>query len=233
MVRPMDKVWNDARVERGMASQMERLESGSAVVGWKLGLGAKAAMEAAGTSGPILGYLTSDSRLVDGAAADIQGWQKAALEPEIAIYLGATLPAGAEREQAEAAISGLGIAYELVDLDQPLEQVEKILSGNIFHRSYMLGEAVSARAGGDTSGIALEVLRQGEVVVESSDPEAVVGNLVDLTLHTADYLAAFGRTLEAGHFIISGSVVPPILPEPGDRVEYRGGDLGQLTLSFT
>ena len=229
----MEKVWKDARVERGMASQMKRLESGSPVIGWKLGLGAKAAMEAAGTSGAILGHLTADSRLVDGDTADIEGWEKPMLEPEIAIYLGSDLPAGASREQAEAAISGLGIAYELVDFDRPLEEVEQILAGNIYHRSYMLGEAVSARAGGDTDGIALEVLRNGEVAAESSDPEAVVGNFVDLTVHTANYLVAFGQRLEAGHFIICGSVVPPVLPESGDRVEYRGGDLGQLSIAFT
>lgn len=215
-----------------MSSQFERLDGGGEVVGWKLGLGTAAAMEAASTTGPIVGHLTSATALESGAEVTIGGWQKAAVEPELAIYLGTDLPAGADREAAREAISGLGIAYELVDLNRPLDQVEQILAGNIFHRHYMLGEAAATRAGADTAEIKLEVRNGDKPVAESVDPEAVVGNLVDLTVHTADYLAGFGRQLKAGHFIISGSVVPPILPGAGDRLEYDGGDLGRLIVAF-
>lgn len=221
-------VWQDPRVERGMNAQFAGLDDAPA--GWKLGVGTAAAMEAAGTSGPLLGYLTEATRVDDGAPVDVAGWANAVVEPEVAIFTGADLEPGAGRDEVAAAISGLGMAFELVDIDRPLDAVEENLAGDIFHRGYVLGAPVAARAGASTDGLDLRVAKNGEEVARTDAPEAAVGDLVDLTLHTVRYLAAFGHKLEAGQFIISGSVVPPVPLASGDEVIYRAGDLGELSL---
>lgn len=226
-------VWEDPRVRRGTAKQFETLDaSGEKPAGWKLGLGSEHAMRVAATTGALLGHLPTATRLESGAEIDVAGWQGTAIEPELAIYLGADVPADADRDAARAAISALGIAFEIVDISLPLDRVEDYVALNVFHRFYMLGEPVPARAGGDTEGIRLEVLRDGEPLATIEDPEAAVGDLVDLTLHTARYLAAVDRALEAGQFIITGSLVPPIQSEPGERFDYRGGDLGELAVAL-
>jgi 2-keto-4-pentenoate hydratase len=214
-----------------MSAQLAGLDRAPA--GWKLGVGTAAAMEAAGTTGPLLGYLTAATRLDDGASVGIEGWTNPVIEPEIAIFVGADLEPGAGRDEAAAAISGLGTAFEVVDIDRPLSEVEELLAGDIFHRAYLLGAPVAARAGGLTDGLDLSVVKNGEEVARTDAPEAAVGNLVDLTLHTVSYLAAVGRRLEAGQFIISGSVVPPIPLAPGDSLHYSdGAELGRLQLNF-
>lgn len=230
---PVSPVWRDPRVERGMERQFARLEeTGIGPVGWKLGLGNEAAMQAAGTSGALLGYLTAATGLEDGASIDIGGWQKAAIEPELVIYLGADVAADAGRDEAEAAIASIGMALEIVDIDLPLSEVEELLAGDIFHRHYVLGPGLDQFAGGRVDGIELAVGINGEEVANTSDPTALVGDLVDLTRHASGYLAACGRRLEAGQFIISGAVIPPLFPAPGDNLTYDASALGELSLSF-
>lgn len=227
-------VWQDPRVERGMRTQFAALEEGRGTpVGWKLGLGAKAAMETAGTAGPLLGYLTAATRLDNGAEIEITDRTNPLIEPEIAIHLGADLDPGASREQAMAAVSALGIAFEVVDIDLPIDQVEELLAAGVFHHSYVLGEPVPDRAGALTAGLDLTVTRNSEQIARTDAPEAAIGALADLIRLTADYLGAFGHRLRAGQFIISGSIVPPIPVAPGEEFTFQGGDLGELTLSFS
>lgn len=232
MMGVIEPVWDDPRVDRAMAKQWQRLASeGGEPVGWKLGLGTAPAMEAAATSGPLIGYLTEAGALPSSSELDTSGWTKPMAEPELAIHIGSELAAGASRDQAAAAIRALSLAVEIVDIDLQLNQTEELLAGNIFHRHYLLGDVDESFAGGRTEGITVAVRNHGQTVAESSDPEAFVGDLIDLTRHTADYLGAFGRKLEAGQFIISGSVLPPIAVQPGDSLVCRANGLGELNFT--
>ena len=53
------KLWEDARVVRGMQAQLElrrrRLDGGDEPLGWKVGFGAPAMLERLGISGPLVG----------------------------------------------------------------------------------------------------------------------------------------------------------------------------------
>ena len=53
--------WEDPRIARGMETQLatrrERIAMGERPLGWKVGLGAPAAMEKLGIKGPAVGYL--------------------------------------------------------------------------------------------------------------------------------------------------------------------------------
>jgi 2-keto-4-pentenoate hydratase len=226
----MSALHDDARVRRGMARQLESrarlLDAGARPIGWKLGLGTAAAMEQHGTTAPVVGHLTDRGLRATGSDIAIGDWGKPAAEPEIAVHVARDVPPDGERDAVAAAIGGLGVAIELVDLGDG--ELEDILAGDIFHRHVVLGPPSSGIALGDLRG-AIVLGDEGQYV---ADPLALVGDPVAALAHLATHLAAFGETVRAGEVLITGSIVPALQVEPGQRLEYRLEPLGELTLRF-
>jgi 2-keto-4-pentenoate hydratase len=223
----------DPRIERGMLAQLtqraQRLQDGEASLGWKLGMGVPAAMKKLGTDAPLVGYLLAGARVDDGGTVSLDGWGNAKLEPEIAVHMGADLAPGASREDAEAAIAGLGVAIELVDLDPDADDPEAILTADIFQRHVLLGPLVDGATAG---GVSARVLQNGDEAAATADATEATGDPVDLALHVATVVGEAGETLRAGEVVICGSVVPALGVAPGDTVEVQLDPLGTLTVSF-
>ena len=169
---PMTPLEDDPRVRRGMERQFELrtrvIGEGARPIGWKLGLGTGAAMEQHGTSAPLVGFLTDATRLEPGDVVAVGGWGKPTAEPEIAVHVAADLPPAADRETVAAAIAGLGVAIEVVDISGG--EVEEILAGDIFHRHVILGPA---SAGIDASDLRGEIAHGDEMLLVD-DPLALV-----------------------------------------------------------
>jgi 2-keto-4-pentenoate hydratase len=223
----------DPRIERGLLAQLtgrhRRLEDGEASLGWKLGMGVPAAMERLGTSAPLVGYLLRSGLVESGAVVDVSAWGNAKLEPEIAVHMGADLAGGASRDDATAAIAGLGVAIELVDLDAAESDPEAILAANIYQRHVLLGPP---RSGVAASSVSARILVGGSEAASADDATAATGDPVDLVLHVAATLGSAGVTLRAGEVVICGSVVPALDVSPGDEVEVVLDPLGSLSVSF-
>jgi len=227
----MTALHDDPRVRRGMERQLEErrrlLAGGARPIGWKLGLGAAAAMEKHGTSAPVVGYLTDRGLRDPGSAVPIGEWAKPTAEPEIAVHIAADVPPGADRDAAAAAIGGLGVAIELVDIVDG--DIEAILAGDIFHRHVVLGPAGAGVEVGELRG----EVRQNDDAQAVDDPLALVGDPVAAVAHLANHLAAFGETVRAGEVLITGSIIPALALSPGDRLDYRLEPLGELALTFS
>jgi 2-keto-4-pentenoate hydratase len=225
---------DDPRVVQGMRGQLadraRDLAAGTRPRGWKLGLGAPAVLERLSLSGPLVGYLTESRVLESPATCEISSWTRAAAEPEIAVHIGADVAPDADDATAAAAIAGLGPAIELVDFDQPMDDVEAILLGNIFHRHVILGAPSLSE-----SDLVAHIAITGQPAQTIEDPLAVVGAPGGAVRHVASVLDAFGETLRAGDVIITGSVLlPPVSLTPGDLLEYRVGVDGEvLSLTLT
>ena len=213
-----------------LTERRRRIEAGEASLGWKLGMGVPAAMAKLGTDAPLVGYLLERARVDDGAAVSLDGWSNPKLEPEIAVHLGADLAPGASREEAEAAIAGLGVAIELVDLDPGADDPEAILAADIFQRHVLLGPMVE---GASASGVAARALKNGDAAASTGDATEATGDPVDLALHVATVLGEAGESLRAGEVVICGSVVPALDVAPGDTVEVELDPLGSLRVSFS
>lgn len=215
---------DDPRIRRGMARQLkarrERLEAGEMPLGWKVGFGSTTAMARLGINAPLVGFLNDKTQLASRAAAEISGWTTPLLEPEIAVYLGRDLGAGADRETAAAAIAAAGPALELADINFPPEDVEAILAGDVYHRHVILGRADTTRAGCVLDGLVGRVYHNGNEIAAVTDPQSTTGDLIDIVRHVADLLGAFGEILRAGEFIITGSIIPPIPVAADDDIQY-------------
>jgi 2-keto-4-pentenoate hydratase len=230
------KVWEDARVVRGMQAQLDlrrkRLDGGDRPLGWKVGFGAPAMLKLLDISGPLVGFLTQNARVQSGGSVSLAGWSKPVAEPEIAVHIARDVPAGADRATAGAAIAGISPAIELVDLTAPPQDPERVLAENIYQRHVVLGDG-PARAGGASDGLTCRILRRGSEFARTSDPQANTGEWTDIVRHVADLLAAFGERLRAGEIIITGSVVPPLTIEPGeDALAFEVEPLAGVSVRF-
>src|SRR5437899_6145788 len=127
--------WDDPRIARGMEKQLAtrraRIAAGEKPIGWKVGLGAPAAMERLRIKAPLVGFMMEKSLLANGVTVSLASWTKPVAEPEVAVHMGKDLPGDTDRAAAIAAIAGIGPAIELADLNPPPDDVEAMLARNI------------------------------------------------------------------------------------------------------
>ncbi len=227
----------DPRIAAGMRAQCvlrERcLREGANQIGWKVGFGAPAAKKKLRIAMPVIGFLLDRALLPSGARVSIAGWRKPVAEPEIAVHIGKDLPAGADPNTVRAAIAAIGPAIELADIDRDLDDLEAILSGDIFQRHVILGPRDATRAGAVLDGLRARVARSGTDVTVPADLEANTGEIVPIVQHVANVTAALGDGVRAGEFIICGCVTAPIFLEPGEtEVEWAIEPIGRVSVGF-
>ena len=228
----------DSRITRGLTAQLAqrrtRIAAGEKPLGWKVGFGAPASMKMLGIDAPLLGYLMQSALLPNNADVSLAGWQKPAAEAEIAVHMAHDLDANADRKTIQSAIAGIGQAIELADVTFAPDDVEKILTGNIYQRHVVLGPRDRSRAGGKIDGLVCRVMRHGVEAARTSDPQANIGELIGLVTHVANVLDAFGERLRAGDVIITGSTTPPLTIEPDeDQITFELDPVGVVSVRFT
>jgi 2-keto-4-pentenoate hydratase len=234
----MSRSFDDPRIAAGMRQQLalrsRGLDQGARQIGWKVGMGAPAVRQKLGLTAPIIGFLLDRALLPSGAEVSLQGWQKPVAEAEIAAYLGRDLAPGADRAAARAAIAALGPAIELADVDCPMDDIERVLAGDIFQRHVLLGPSDPTRALARLDGLVGRVTRSGQDVPVPADLETNIGEIVAIVQHVADVAGALGDGLRAGQFIICGSLTPPMFLEPGDSgIEFALDPVGSVSVGFS
>ena len=234
----MSDTLQDPRIRNGLGAQMELrtrlLDGGAKQIGWKVGLGAPAMQTKCRLTAPVVGFLLDRAELSSGAEISLAGWQKPVAEAEIAAYMGHDLAAGASREEVRRAIAALGPAIELADVDCAMDDVQAVLSGNIFQRHVILGARDTMRGGARLDGLKGRVSRSGQDVPVPADLETNIGEVVNIVRHVADIAAAVGGGLRAGQFIICGSLTPPMFLEPNERgIDFELTPIGAVSVRFS
>jgi 2-keto-4-pentenoate hydratase len=234
----MSATLSDPRIANGMRKQFElrreRLAAGAKQIGWKVGMGAPAVQERNKLTAPVVGFLLDSAQLPSAATVSLKGWTKPAAEAEIAAYIGRDVPANADREAVRAAISALGPAIELADVDSAMDDVEGALAGDIWQRHVILGPPDKSRAGTRLDGLSGRVTRSGKDVPVPADLETNIGEIVGIVRHVADITAALGDGLRAGQFIICGSLTAPMFLDPDEAgIEFALDPIGAISVRFT
>lgn len=218
----------DPRIARGtrrmLAVRRAAVAGGADPLGWKAGFGAPASLADLAIDRPLVGFLTRDRLLPSGGRVDVAAWTGPRLEAEVAARLSVDLGRGATPAEALAAVGGWSVAIELADVDRAPDDVEEILAGNIFHRHVVLGPVVPDRP----ASLGFVVLRDGEEIARTADPEALTGELGAVLASMAGTLAHCGAALRAGDVVITGSVVPAIPVENGGAYRVLADGLGEV-----
>jgi 2-keto-4-pentenoate hydratase len=233
----MNNSWDHPLIRKGMTEQLatrtKRLAAGEKPLGWKVGLGAPAAMQKLGIAAPAVGYLMQGALLPSGSTVSFNGWTRPVAEAEIAVRMARDLDGGASAAAALDAVQDIRPAIELADLEPvPMpDNLDVVLAGDIFQRHVLLGDR--HRAGGGLDGIVSRVIRRGIEANNTSDPEALTGKLADILAHVASTLAAFGERLRAGDIVITGSITPPmILEEDETALAHALDPIGEVNVRF-
>jgi 2-keto-4-pentenoate hydratase len=134
------------------------------------------------------------------------------------------------RDAVAAALAGLGVAIELVDVDPDADDPQEILAADIFQRHVLLGPVEDVH---DTHQLRLRVAVDGEEVVDTTDVTAATGDVLDAVASVAATLEDAGERLRAGDVVIAGSIVGALEVQAGQEVEVTLEPLGRLAVAFS
>jgi 2-keto-4-pentenoate hydratase len=203
-----------AALERQFESWRAAIGDGAERVGWKIGLNIPEVQERLGLSEPVIGHLTSETRVEPGGSYSAAGAEALRLEPEIAIEVG-----------PDESVARVSPAIELVDVGRPPGGLDGIVAENVFHRAFAIGESTSPVPGENPTAV---------VTVNGEEREAAEGrdDLGEVVGLVARLLGAAGERLEPGDRIIAGSITPQVAVEPGDEVAVEISGLGSVEVSI-
>lgn len=210
-----------------------------APVGWKIALSNPAMQAMVGLPAPIAGRLMRRQVVGGPARVSVSAYCRLAIEFEIAVELGADLPAPdgrCSREQAAAAVAAVRPAFELVDDEQADyaaigSYALQMIADNAWNQGAVLGERRT-----DWRALDLGALR-GEVFCD--DAPVGAGHGRDLMGHPLDALAwlagcagARGLTMRRGDVAILGSMVTSRFPKAGERWRFALEGFAPLELAI-
>jgi 2-keto-4-pentenoate hydratase len=220
------------RVQLGFLER--RLKAGERQAGWKVGLTAESIRKQVGYHEPIFGVLLASGNKPSGSTFKVSELITPCFESELCLTVGQTLKGpNVTVAEARAAISVAAPAFELVERrmaftdDPPLA-----IADNAQQKYFITGMALSPLP----AELALrdawvEVFINGKSVA-SAGGDAVMGDPAASVAWLANKLSQFGRSLEAGMRIMSGSFVQMFPIQAGDHIEARFDPIGTVTATF-
>jgi 2-keto-4-pentenoate hydratase len=240
------------RFRAGMTRQLEALDAalaqGMPRRGWKVGINVPEVQTRLGLPHAGVGWLdgrcvlasgarleaVADSRLEAVADSRLEAVADSRLhvEAEVALAIGAAVDGAASLDTARRAIATVQPALEIVDYALATRGVPDLIAHAMFHRAAVLGPA---RAPGcePKLGTHFPALRVGSRVAPAPRRDLVPEDLGEIVRFVAAYLAAFGRSLEPGDLVLSGSYFAEALPmSPGDAVVADFGALGSVAIEL-
>ncbi len=208
------------------------LEAGEALVGWKVGLTAKAIQAQVNYHEPVFGFLLARGHRHSGARFDFAGLIAPGFENELCLTLGRSLQGpDVTFEQARAAVSHVAPALEIIEkrcappLDIPL-----VIADNNQQKAFVTG--VEIPLSNIDLGAATVEVTINDAHQETANGAAVHGTPIASVQWLANKLADYDRKLEAGQRIMSGSFTRQYDLSPGDVVEAKFEPIGVVSAAF-
>jgi 2-keto-4-pentenoate hydratase len=219
------------RVQLGLLDRY--IAGGDRHVGWKVGLTSKAIREQLGMFEPVMGFLLASGHHTSGAAISFGSLISPCVENELCLTVARPLTGpGVTLDQARAAISSVAPAFELVEqrgdfvADPPLAMAD-----NVQQKGFITGTAHPLAPDLKLAKATLEVSVNGQTV-DRADGSAVMGDPAASVAWLANKLAQFGRTLDEGMLVMSGSFTKQVQLAPGHLVEARFTPFGTVAARF-
>ena len=159
------------------------------------------------------------------------------VECEIAVRLDEDLPkeqAPFTRDKVAAAVGALMAGMEIVDdryVDYKSLDTPTLIADDFFDAGCVLGEPVSDWRALDLAALTGVTLINGSEAGRGRSCD-VMGHPFEALAWLANSVARRGRSLRAGEFVFTGSVVETKWVDPGDRVLMRIQGLGEVEAVF-
>lgn len=220
------------RVQLGLLDKA--LAAGARQAGWKIALTSVAQRQARKADEPWFGYLLAERRIESGSTLAFGDLIGPLIECELCITIGSRLRGpGVTAEQAAGAAAAIAPAFEIVErrgeaVDDPALGV----ADDVSQRFFIVGaETRPYPATLDLRAVTLDVVTDGQVT-----KTVVARDFIDYQFQSiawlANKLAGFGRAIEPGHQIMSGTFMPPTPIRKGQRWQARFAGVGSVGASF-
>ncbi len=201
-------------------------------LGWKTGFTLIADQQRLDLPSAMVGFLSRERCYRSGEYYQASPGAVLLVEPEVAIQMGADVPAGASAAEAGAAIVSYSAALELVDTTRSVDDdMEAILAGNMFHEGVVLAQSTLPARDYRRGQLGIS-LRINGCEVRTLEPARVPEDFSAIILAVANTLAAQGELLKKDDWIITGAATKPAAVAVGDEIEVDMGMLGKLVLKI-
>lgn len=210
-VRPADE--EDAyRVQMALTKWFER-NGGGEPAGYKVGATTQSMQDYLGVEGPAYGRIMSANVFDDGVSVSVDKFVLPGAECEVAFRLGEALEtddAPWSPETLVPKIAGCAPAIEIVDnrygkflrIGTPT-----LIADDFFHSACVLGAEASNWQDVDMAAMSCTMTVDGEEVGRGTGAE-VMEHPLEALAWLANTRAYFGRPVEAGSLVLTGSITP-------------------------
>ena len=217
--------------------------AGRKLIGWKIAATSQAGQAHIQVSGPLAGRILDGGVVEVGASLSLTGNRMRVVEPEFAFCLGRSLPPRAapyRADEVRGAVASLHPAFEVPD--SRFAEFTRAGEAQLIADAACCGPFVfgaAAPAGWrelDLSAHAVQASVSDEAglrFTREGAGRAALGDPLAALTWLANELSALGISLEAGHFVSTGTCMVPLEVRPGDTVQADFGVLGSLSLRLT
>jgi 2-keto-4-pentenoate hydratase len=220
------------RVQLGLLQR--HLAQGERHAGWKVGLTAEPVRALYGSREPVFGYLLDSSGTPSGHPFDLSGSYKTLVENELLFTLACDLSGPtATVEDARRAVATVAPAFEVVELRGPDMKVDIALTiaDNIAQRAFVHGASIPFDPALEFGAVRVTAKVNGEVK-DCALGREVIDNPLQTLAWLANALHRYGRRLEAGQRILTGSYTRPMPVAAGDVHEAEFSGIGTVRAAF-
>ena len=221
------------RVQLALLARFET--AGEAQAGWKVGLTAAAMRAQWNIHEPCFGFLLKSGHKPAGHRFRFPGMIAPGFENELCLRIGTRLQGpGVTLDQAIAAVSHAAPALEIVEKRGPFsEDIALAMADNAQQYAFVTGTEIALTPSNrDLAGATVEVAINGTAIDRAAGAEVMGGGGFLSVQWLANKLAEFGRALEPGMLVMSGSFTKQYPIARGDHLESRFAPFGTVSARF-
>lgn len=219
-------------IQRHMLAEFQK--AGYVRSGRKIGLTSKAMRDLVNINEPDYGSIYFNNYFPNGGTLRTADFIIPRVEVEFAYKLKRNLDKLEHtREDVLEATEFIVCALELIDNRADMEglKVYDSIADNAAFAGYTLGDIPLYPGEVDMRNVGVAVYKNGRQACVSSGA-AVMGDATNGVVWLANKMAALGEPLEAGEFILAGSVVAAMPARPGDSFMADFGKFGRVSVCF-
>jgi len=220
-----DRLTLDEAYRIQLALIERRCAQGERQIGWKVGLTSKAIQQQFGFHEPCFGCIleTRPSGQVLAAGELI----RPGFETELCVRLGQPLAGEVSPDEVLAAVSVVYPSFEITETRGDPAQIALMLADNAQQRSVILGEPVALASALPLDQVEARVELNGSIVATGVGA-AVLDHPLNSVAWLARKLGEYGRSLQVGEVVMTGSLVRQFPLAPGDHAWASFSDIGTV-----
>lgn len=210
---------------------LNRVKSGSRIIGRKIGLTSKAVQQQLGVDQPDYGFLFDDMEVLNGLSVKMSDLMQPKAEVEIAFILGEDLDSEnmtlidllAAIDYALPAIEIVGSRIENWDI-----KITDTIADNASASHYVLGHTPKTLDEIDLVNCKMSMHKNG-TVVSTGKGSSCLGSPLNATLWLAKRAVELDEPLQAGELILTGALGAMAALAQGDHIEADIDGLGSVS----